>query len=142
MITIISSIVFSFTVQQLDSEDYQFAVGIMSSEGIHNVAVNDEEDYFTDYHCEYEKHTLDRGGVSANDTVTVIVDCNEWKVRFYQNDKLCDFWKYPDSRKKYQDIVKDKTYHAVITVWKWRKVSLKLIETEMDIENVSYKDLE
>lgn len=132
----------SFTVQQLDSEDYQFAAGIMSSEGIHNVSMNDKEYYFTAYPCKYNKYTLDRSGVSANDKVTVVIDCNEWKVRWYKNQKLCDFWKYPDSRIKYQDIAKDKTYHAVITVWMDRNVSLKLIETEMDIENVSYKDLE
>ena len=134
-----------FTLKQLDSKGYQFGIGVISSEGLSNVTNNEKENFFLYYDNKYAcSYALDigvrervdntrrvvhsanngMGQIKALDNVTVMVDCDKWKIRFYQNDKMYA---------KAMNIASNKTYHAVITVWNGRAVSLRLIETTMNI---------
>lgn len=117
----------SFTVKQLDSKNYQFGVGVIESGGLYNVTSNKMEGYFL-FYSGRTAYGFDGDGVSANDKITTVVDCNEWKLEFYINDKIC--------KSHSSNMKKDKTYHPVITIWQRTTVSLRLIETSIDLENM------
>ena len=133
-----------FALKQLSSKDYQFGIGIISSEALDIIKSNEKEDCFTRYKGkDIYAYALDAGicslknGIAtddmncnpnligANDAVTVIVDCDEWKATFFINDQICS---------KSIDIEANKTYHAVISVWEFRDVTLRLIEPIMRIQ--------
>ena len=60
-------------------------------------------------------------------TVTVVVDCDDWKLNCYL-----------DGKKMFEpiDVTKDKTYHAVFGEWAEEKRSYKLVETTIDISKL------
>ena len=135
----------SFTLQKLDGKGHEFGVGIVSSEEMARIGSADDEyflftnepnvvgyslDYLTIYevkNCRWTNDCVPTGlsNIKAGDKVTVVVDCIDWKLTFYINDKVCN---------KSIDIVKDKEYHAVFTIWKNRMLSFRLIETSIDID--------
>ena len=135
----------SFTLEQLDSSEYQFAPGVISSEEISNIGSGDEHYFLVTENQNAVGYALDSSSfyklqngvedylfesnahdIGCGDKVTVLVDCDEWKLVFYINDVICN---------KPIDIVKDKTYHPVFSVWEGRTVTLQLIETTIDIQN-------
>ena len=67
-----------------------------------------------------------RPDFSDNDktTVTVVIDCDEWKLSIYLDDTI---------HFENVDIIKDKIYHPIFTEWSHHKTSYKLIETKIDI---------
>ena len=137
----------SFTLQKLDSKGHEFGVGIVSREELARIASDGDDQYFlfTDnpnvvgYSLDYQTIYENKNGcwadndsvptglsnIKAGDKVTVVVDCIDWKLIFYINDKVCN---------KSIDIVKDKEYHAVFTIWHDKMVSFRLIETTIDID--------
>ena len=64
------------------------------------------------------------GKIGRDDSVTVVVNCDEWTITFYKNDIL-----HVEPCK----MEKDKIYHPALTVWQARNVTLKLTETTVDI---------
>ena len=136
----------SYTLKQLDSGSYKFGPGIISSDELDRLASNNEDFFLSTQNKEACGYYLDKTNVYAlqngyakfsfnfssilssigqGDTVTIVVDCDKWKLTFYINDKI---WK------RSINIVEDKTYHAVFSVWEGRSVTLRLIETTIDVE--------
>ena len=143
----------SFTLKQLEPEGQHLGIGIISSEDIPNIASNDtDENYFlftnnkavNGYSMDYgETYEIANGKdlktfgsntfpewkvVDTNDKVTVVIDCDKWQLTFYVNDIICN---------KSIDMVKDKIYHPVFTIWDNHIASYRLIETEMDIQTAN-----
>ena len=142
--------VHTFTIKQSDSSGNYCGIGIISSDDIPTIGgLNDvKEDYFLytqnkeaigyclDYVTVWKikdagyddilDTRIDEQG--PNDAVTMMVDCDKWKATFYINNKICN---------KSFDIEKDRTYHAVFTVWSSaQNISYQLIETTaMDIDS-------
>ena len=130
----------AFSVQQLDADRdvhdtkrsrERFHIGIISSDGLSCVKDNDKQNYFMWYkgkQIAFGTDWDDTKHISNNDKVTCVLDCDKWEIAFYVNDKICDW--YPTT------IIKDKTYHPVITVMKKHSVLLRIVETTIDIEKI------
>ena len=133
----------SFTLQQIESSAYRFAVGIISSEELPEVISADARYYFM-----FTKNKSVHGySLDGNDIfhinkgtfdflfetgqewitdakVTVAVDCDNWRVTFYINDKKCN---------KSIDMEPSKTYHPIFTVWPQSALTFQLHETTIDV---------
>ena len=136
----------SYTLKQLDSEKYQFGPGIISSDELSRLSSDKEDVFLSTNNKDASGYCLDGtdvyelkdgndnwlfqcsslSDVDKGDTVTVLVDCDEWKVVFYINDEMVE---------REIDIDKNKTYHPVFTVWESLSVTVQLIETTIDVEN-------
>ena len=133
----------AFTIKQIEAKKCQYGVGIISSEHISTVKDKDDEYFMWTQNKEAHGYSLDGNGniysiqdaayqhqitwkpeTIGDEKVTLIVDCNQWKVRFYLNDEECD---------KSFDLMQSKTYHAVFTVWTGN-TSYQLVETTVDVE--------
>ena len=77
--------------------------------------------------CEYSDVPNARISMVKRSTVTVVIDCNDCKLKFYL-----------DGEKMFEpiDIIKDKAYHAVLSEWAEEKRSYKLVETTIDISKL------
>ena len=60
----------------------------------------------------------------SNGKVTVVADCDNWKVTFFINNEKCN---------RSINMVQSKTYHPVFTVWPKSAVSYQLLETTVDV---------
>ena len=58
----------------------------------------------------------------GNDAISMMVDCNNWKIRYYLNNNQIG---------KDVEIDNTKTYHAIFTTWPGYETTYKLIETEI-----------
>ena len=128
-----------YTIEQLDSTNC-IGIGVLSSEGIQAIAGEGYKDYFMfpkqndaiGYSLDYKsiftlredsfqfKMSSNSKAVSKGDKVTIVVDCDEWRITFYVNDKVCN---------KSMSLVEDKVYHPTFTVWGGCSVSIRLIDT-------------
>ena len=136
-------------VEAADSiHEHDILVGIISSEDIQNVTDNKlgEEyflytsnkaavvyclDNFSDIyevqngheHSKYEDTDGNKRGDTTIATVTIVVNCQDWKISLYHNhQQLCDPF----------DIIKNKTYHPIFSDNSNTPISYKLIETSID----------
>ena len=141
----------SFTLKQLDSMTYQFGIGVISSHDIPNIQSKDGN-YFmfssnksTIGYCldGFSIYSINAGDyrhiadnelnlISAGDKITIIVDCDEWKIYFYINDMRI--------HSEMIDMVKSQTYHPVFTTWQSTTISLQLVETTVDLEIIKEND--
>ena len=139
----------TFTLKQLKTPAVSSGIGVVSSELIQYIASRDEEPswfmsssetdleataYILDasFVCKLEQGFFDiifdinRVGIEDNDRVTVVIDCDQWKLTFYINDEICN---------KSFDIDKNRTYHAALCTYSESIASYQLVDTTIDIRN-------
>ena len=69
----------------------------------------------TNQHYERLKHCE---SFDTSDDITIVVDCNNWELKYYSNGEII-----ADN----MSIEEDKTYHVVISMF-YGKLSYKLVE--------------
>ena len=125
-----------------------FGIGVVSSEEIARIGTDDEEYFLFTQNRNVIGYSLDAlhsiqkvqngsynwlhsSNVNVKDAkpriATVVIDCDNWKLTFYINDKICN---------ESVEIVKDKTYHPVFTVWQGTMIFLRLTETTIDVDKI------